>query len=206
MLGHHDVIDPKLGAKVAEELGMPGEALKASPAANPIALEVSPALRLYGKYKPTLKGRKVGVLLAAGFNLKLKNSLVIAIKKEGATRRRLSLSDGGWSKGCRRHQPSGGNCVGRVHPRYCSTPWWFWRDLMAIKALSGNPDAVGFLTDACRHLKAIGLSGVPGLAAKTRVGGEVGVIDLGSAKDVPGSSWILRATAKYGRREPLNRS
>ena len=62
MLGHLDVIDPKLGAKVAEDLGMPGEALKANPAAMPIDLDVSPALRLYvwGPYKPTLEGRKSG--------------------------------------------------------------------------------------------------------------------------------------------------
>jgi len=51
------------------------------------------------------------------------------------------------------------------------------------KALSGNPDAVGFLMDARRHLKAIGLSGAPGLAAKTQVEGEVGVTDFGSPKD-----------------------
>jgi len=84
-LGHVDVIDPKLGATVAEELGMLGEALKANPPGMPIDLDPSPALRLYGKYQPTLKGRKVGVLLAADFNLKLKNALMIAIKKEGAT-------------------------------------------------------------------------------------------------------------------------
>jgi catalase len=53
------------------------------------------------------------------------------------------------------------------------------------KALSGNPDAVGFLMDASRHLKAIGLSGVGELGAKAQVGGEPGVIDLGSAKDIP---------------------
>ena len=44
---------------------MAGEAIKATPAASPIDLNPSPALRLYGKYAPTLNGRKVGVLLAA---------------------------------------------------------------------------------------------------------------------------------------------
>jgi catalase len=52
------------------------------------------------------------------------------------------------------------------------------------KALSVNPDAVGFLMDACRHLKAIGLSGVPALAAKTQVSNQPGVTGLGAARDI----------------------
>jgi catalase len=61
MLGHLNVIDEKLGSKVADGLGMTGEAIAATPAAKPIDLDPSPALRLYGKYKPTLEGRKVGI-------------------------------------------------------------------------------------------------------------------------------------------------
>src|ERR1700692_2517322 len=85
MLGHLNVIDEKLGAKVADGLGMTGEAIAATPAAKPIDLEPSPALRLYGKYKPTLEGRKVGILLADGFDAKLQSALVAAVKKEKAT-------------------------------------------------------------------------------------------------------------------------
>lgn len=80
MLGHLNIIDKALGATVAEELGMPGEATKM--ARMPIDLDPSPALRLYGKYQPTLNGRKVGVLLAPGFDPKVKNALIAAIKKE----------------------------------------------------------------------------------------------------------------------------
>lgn len=85
MLGHLDVIDQVLGANVADELGMPGEAAKITTAAPRINLDPSPALRLYGKYEPTLKGRKIGMLLAEGFDAKTKDALVAAIKKEGAT-------------------------------------------------------------------------------------------------------------------------
>src|SRR6202167_3298674 len=84
MLGHLDVIDEDLGTTVAEALGMSGEAVAATPAIDPIDLDPSPALRLYGKYKPTLKGRKVGVLLADGFSAKTKDAVLSAIKKEGA--------------------------------------------------------------------------------------------------------------------------
>jgi catalase len=182
ILGHLDVIEPKLGAKVAEELGMPGEALKATPAETPIDLEVSPALRLYGKYKPTLKGRKVGILLAAGFNIKLKNALVTVIKKEGATPAIIAPMVGGVK-----------DSEGTRHPAEMAlsgSPSVLFDAVVVLagpdgdKSLSGNPDAVGFLMDACRHLKAIGLSGVPGLTAKTRVDGEAGVTDFGSSKDI----------------------
>jgi catalase len=199
MLGHLDVIDPKLGAQVAEELGMPGEALKANPAAMPIDLDPSPALRLYGKYKPTLKGRKVGVLLASGFNLKLKNALVVAIKKEGATPALIAPKVGGVT-----------DSQGTKHPAQMAlsgSPSVLFDAVVVLagaegdKALSGNPDALGFLMDACRHLKAIGLSGVQGLAAKTHVADAAGVTDFGSAKDVQKFLDLARE-GKVWEREP----
>ena len=39
------------------------------------------------------------------------------------------------------------------------------------KALAADPDAVGFMMDAGRHLKAIGLAGIPDLEARTQVEG-----------------------------------
>src|SRR6202162_4233237 len=95
MLGHLNVIDEKLGAKVADGLGMIGEAIAATPAAKPMDLDPSPALRLYGKYKPTLQGRKVGILLADGFDAKLKDALVAAVKKEKATPAIIAPKAGG---------------------------------------------------------------------------------------------------------------
>ena len=199
MLGHLDVIDPKLGGKVAEEMGMAGEALKAEPAAMPIDLDPSPALRLYGKYKPTLKGRKVGVLLAPGFNLKLKDALVIAIKKEGAMPAIIAPKVGGVE-----------DSDGRKHPAETAlsgSPSILFDAVVILagsagdKALTANPDAVGFLMDACRHLKAIGLSGVPGLAARTGAAGLPGVVDFGPAKGVEKFIELAR-NGKVWEREP----
>jgi len=199
MLGHLDVIDPRLGVNVAERLGMPGEALKASPAATPIDLDVSPALRLYGKYMPTLKGRKVGLLLAAGFNLKLKDALVAAIRKEGATPAIIAPMVGGV-------KDSGGT----KHPAEMAlsgSPSVLFDAVVVLsgpdgdKALSVNPDAVGFLMDACRHLKAIGLSGVPALAAKTQASDQPGVTGLGATKDIQKFLEFAR-NGKVWEREP----
>jgi catalase len=105
---------------------------------------------------------------------------VLAIKKEGATPAIIAPKVGGV-------QDSGGT-KHTAEMALSGSPSVLFDSVVVLagsdgdKALSGNPDAVGFLIDACRHLKAIGLSGVPELAAKTRVGGEVGMTDLGSAK------------------------
>jgi catalase len=182
MLGHLDVIDKDLGAKVADKLGMTGEAIPANPAAKPIDLDPSPALRLYGKYEPTLKGRKVGVLLADGFDAKLQSALVAAIKKEGATPAIIAPKVGGV-------MDSTGKKMAAEMALSGSPSVLF--DAVAVlagangdKALSVEPDAISFLMDADRHLKAIAFAGIPTLAKKTQVPGIVGVTELRGAGDI----------------------
>ena len=182
MLGHLNVIDEKLGAKVADGLGMTGEAIAATPAAKPIDLPPSPALRLYGKYKPTLKGRKVGVLLADGFDVKLKDALVAAIKKEEATPAIIAPKVGGV-------MDSAGKRVVAEMALSGSPSIMF--DAVAVlagaageKSLSAEPDALSFLMDADRHLKAIALAGVSNLAKKTHLEDVVGVTELRGNGDI----------------------
>jgi catalase len=182
MLGHLNVIDEKLGAKVADGLGMTGEAIAATPAAKPINLDPSPALRLYGKYKPTLKGRKVGILLADGFDAKLKDALVAAVKKEGATPAIIAPKVGGV-------MDSAGRKIMAEMALSGSPSIMF--DAVAVlagpagdKSLSAEPDAISFLMGADRHLKAITIAGVPNLAKKPHVDGVVGVTDLRANGDI----------------------
>jgi len=181
-LGYLNVIDEKLGAKVADGLGMTAEAIAATSAAKPIDLDPSPALRLYGKYKPTLKGRKVGILLADGFDAKLKDALVAAVKKEGATPAIIAPKVGGV-------MDSAGKKIMAEMALSGSPSIMF--DAVAMfagppgdKSLSAEPDAISFLMDADRHLKAIALAGVSNLAKKTHVEGVVGVTDLRANGDV----------------------
>jgi catalase len=182
MLGHLNVIDESLGSQVADGLGMTGQAIGAVPAVEPIDLPPSPALRLYGKYEPTLKGRKVAVLLAPGFDLQLQSEVVAAIEKEGATAAIIAPKVGGVE-----------DSAGKKHSAamaLAAAPSVLF-DAAAIlagpagdKALAANPDAVAFLMDACRHLKAIALSGVSGLAAKAHANGLKGVFELKGGKDI----------------------
>src|SRR6202140_1810852 len=182
MLGHLEIIDKGLADQVADGLGMTGEAIAATPAAKPIDLDPSPALRLYGKYKPTLKGRKVGVLLADGFDAKLKDALVAAIKKEEATPAIIAPKVGGVL-----------DSVGKkvmAEVALSGSPSIMF-DAVAVlagpagdKSLSSEPDAISFLMDADRHLKAIALAGVSNLAKKTHVEGVLGVTDLRGNGDI----------------------
>jgi catalase len=182
MLGHLNVIDSDLGTAVADGLGMQGEADKIKPAIPPVDLAPSPALRLYGKYKPTLRGRKVGVLLAPGFDPTILKDLVAAITGEGATAALIAPKVAGVD-----------DANGKTHPAdmaLAAAPSVLF-DAVAVMAgphgdaaLAKDPDALGFLLDASRHLKPIALCGVPALAAKTVVSGVIGVTEIRSQKEI----------------------
>jgi catalase len=105
-------------------------------------------LRLYGKYKTTLDGRKVGILLADGFDAKLKDALVAAVRKEKATPAIIAPKVG-------EVMDSAGKKVMAEVALSASPSIMF--DAVAVlagpagdKSLSAEPDAVSFLMDADR--------------------------------------------------------
>jgi len=182
VLGHLDIIESALGAAVADGLGMRGEAHEITPAVAPIDLEPSPALRLYGKYKPTLKGRKAGLLLGTGFDPKLKAALVAAFEKEGATAAIIALKVG-----------STEDSQGALHTAQMAlrgSPSVLF-DAVAVlagpagdKELSADPDCACFVTDACRHLKPIAVSGAPKLTLNHRLTGIPGITEITAAEEI----------------------
>ncbi len=182
MLGHLAVIDEGLGEQVADGLGMVGEAQQISPAIAPVDLDPSPALRLYGKYPPTLKGRKIGILLGAGFDAKLRDDLVRAIEKEGAKAAIIAPKVGGAEDSAGKKHPAGMALSGSPSVLF---------DAVAVLAgpkgdadLILNPDAAAFLVDACCHLKAIATAGIPGLAQKAGLEGKLGIVGLTRTKEI----------------------
>jgi catalase len=84
MLGHLDIIDQALGEQVAAALGMEGKADPIVAARAPIGMALSPTLSLLKKAVPTLKGRKVGVLVADGTDDKLVAALRERVTAAGA--------------------------------------------------------------------------------------------------------------------------
>jgi hypothetical protein len=57
------------------------------------------------------------------------------------------------------------------------------------------------MMDACRHLKAMGLSGVPNLAARTQVSGVPGVSELKSSRDIAAFIQLARGGRVWARPE-----
>ena len=86
MLGHLDLISPELGQRVAQAMGMQGQAEKITPATKPRDdLPPSPALSLVAKAPATLKGRTVAALVTDGSDGAAVKRLQAALKKEGAS-------------------------------------------------------------------------------------------------------------------------
>jgi catalase len=85
MLGHLQIIHADLADGVAAKLGMTGQAEAISPASPPKTAKPSPALSIIAKSEPTLQGRKIGLLITDGSDVKLLSSLRKAAKAEGAT-------------------------------------------------------------------------------------------------------------------------
>ena len=180
MLGHLEVIDPALAAAVAGGLGMKGTIEPAVPAMPPIDMEPSPALRLYNRYKPTIKGRKVGILVATGFDAAVHAALVKSIAAEGGSTATVALAVSGVVDSAGKSHDADAALAGA--PSVIFDAVCILAGEAGDQELASDPDAAPFAMDALRHLKAIGLSSVPNLKAKAGIGDLPGVIDLSNGK------------------------
>jgi catalase len=176
MLGHLIWIDETLAEQVAHGLGAEGRAEKITPAREPIDLPLSPALSLYSRKEPNLEGRKVGILLGAEFDVKIKKDLLAQLAKEKATVAIVTTKVQGERDSSGTIQPC--DMALRGAPSVLFD---------AVAVISGprgddelvqNPNAVSFLMDAFRHEKAIGWAGIPQLTKKANLQAGDGLIDF----------------------------
>jgi catalase len=198
MLGHLLLIDKDLADTVIVAMGAEGQADKIVPAKTPVDLEPSPALRLYGKTEPTLAGRKVGLLVGAGFDAKLKKDLVAKIESEGAKAALVTTKIQGEldSKG----DLHPGDMALRASPSVLFDAIVVLAGKEGDGKLANDPNAVAFLMDAIRHCKAMGFSGIPSLAEKANVEKQEGVVDITSDAGV--KSFIdAGRTGRFWKRE-----
>ena len=178
MLGHLGLIDPALGEAVAQGLGMEGKAEVIHPARDPQDVALSPAVRLYGKYKPTLRGRRVGILLGPGFEGGMVKKLEAELNTAGAMVTRIGLQAGG--------AEDGNGTRWTVDAALAAAPSVLFEAVAILAGPTGDammaaePDAVGFAMDAMRHLKVIGLDGVSSLAERAYLGEAVGIVGIGA--------------------------
>jgi catalase len=176
MLGHLLLIDRDLADTVIGALGAEGKAEKITPAKIPVDLKPSPALRLYGKTKPTLAGRKVAVLLGAGFDARIKKDLVSQIKTEGAKAAIVTAKIQG-ERDYQGHLHSSDMAL-RASPSVLFDAVVILAGEEGDKNFAADPNALTFLMDAKRHCKAVGFSGISSLSKKAGVGEEPGVVDI----------------------------
>ncbi len=200
MLGHLNLIEPELGGRVAEALGMEGQADSITPARPPRDLPPSPALSILAKAPATLQGRKVGALIADGFDAGLIAQLRAAVTKEGAMFELVApkigmtiAADG--TKTVADHMISGGPSV--IFDAVVVAP-----GPQGLPALMTEAAAIDWVSDAFTHCKVIGtVAAAAPLLDKARVLADAGIIDLSGKSGLAG----FIATAKAGRiwsREP----
>jgi catalase len=189
-LGHLANIDPELGAKVADALGMTGMADAITPARAPMDLPPSPALSILANHVPTLEGRKIGALVADGFDRGVVEKVRAEAKKAGAMFEIVAPKIGGALAGDGTQVPadhmiSGGPSV--IFDAVVVAPG------AGAALLAMDPAAKQWVADAFAHCKIIGVVGnARALLDAAGVKPDEGVIDL-DAKSV--GVYIERAAA-----------
>jgi catalase len=161
---------------------MSGQAEEIKPARPPIDLPRSPALSLVEKARPTLRGRKIGILVTDTGSARVVDSLREALAAEGATLEVVAPKIGASDR------PEEG--LSPDHALAAAPSIFFDAVVVApstagAKALARDAAAVDWVRDAFGHLKVIGHVG----AAKPlleRAGVEIdeGVVDLAGKKGV----------------------
>jgi catalase len=182
MLGHLQWIDETLAERVTRGLGAEGRAEKITPAQQPVDLPLSPALSLYSRVEPTLKGRKIGIVLGAEFDGKLLRQVQSEIEKQKATVALITSKAQGEYDSSDTLQP--GEMALRGAPSVLFDAVVILSGPKGDKELETNPNAVSFLMDAFRHCKAIAWSGIPTLATKAQLASGEGLIDLDDEDDL----------------------
>ncbi|MCQ8278387.1 catalase [Acetobacteraceae bacterium KSS8] len=198
-------VDPAIAQRVAAGLGHDG-AIPKAPASNPVRTDLKPskALSILAKFEPTLKGRKIGCLVADGTDPALVLELEKAAETLGAFFKVIAPKVGG-AKG------SDGGTIRADFQLAGGPSVLFDTVVLAVsaegaKTLAKEAAAVAFVHDAFAHLKVIGhTADAQPLLDKAGVEPDDGVVALSDSK---GTARYLKQ-ASEGRiwdREPKLRA
>jgi catalase len=200
VLGHLANVDGDLCNRVEKGLGMEGEADTIAPARPAIDMKPSPSLSLIKKAPKTLKGRKVGVLVADGTDATLVTALRTAVEKAGARLEVVAPTIGG-------AMGQGGRRIGADYQLAGGPSIFFDAVVVALSAeagamLAGDPAALDWARDAFAHLKVIGVTdGAAPLLERASVTPDEGVVPL-AAKGGVAAFIDVAARGRVWAREP----
>jgi catalase len=189
-------VDDDLAARVADGLAMPLP--PASPAAvAPVDMAPSPALSIVAKMKPTLEGRKVGILFDQGSSKAEIERVRDAVVAAGGAAMLIAPKVGGI-------KVQGGTL--KAQGQLAGTPSVLF-DAVALvltqeaaTRLAEEAAAVDFVRDAFGHLKAIGCArDAEPLLRKAGIAKDEGVTGLDKA-------FVLAAGRRFFGREPKVRT
>jgi catalase len=189
-------VDTQLAQRVAK--GMAMELPPAStPAVKPIDMEPSPPLRIIGKYKPTLKGRAVGILVTDGADGATVSAVKAAVEAEGGTVKIVAPKIGGVTLKGGKKLAADGQLQGTPSVLFDAVAIVASEEGCAMLLKEGA--AIDFAKDAFGHLKAIGHSPqAKPLLDKAGVQPDAGVVDL--SKGAP--AFVKPAATRQWEREP----
>jgi catalase len=184
MLGHLENIDPALAEMVADKLGMAGEAeqIRPSVAAN-TKIKPSPALSQYAAAPQTIAGRKIGLLVTDGTDLKIVDALRKKAKAEKAVVEIVAPKAGGFLAS-----------DGKMHPAdhfLAGAPSAVFDAVVLAPSAKGTEQllkmaaAVDWLRMAFAHLKIIGFTAEAAPlfdAANVDPEGDEGLVPINGAK------------------------
>lgn len=189
-------VDEELGKRVAQGLGMKQLPKAIEPAVAVQDLPLSPALQLIGKAKPTLEGRKVGILVAENSNAEMLEIYKAAIKAEKATpfvvapKINVTLNNG-------ETIAADGQLAGSPSVLFDAVVSIIMPD--EAKKLAKNSAAIDWFKDAHAHLKAIAYCGATDefILTPQHIEKDASVVAL---KEV--DSFIAKAKTREWDREP----
>jgi catalase len=202
MVGQLANVDPAIANRVAAGLGMQG---KIAPVPTTVAaredLPVSPALSILAKAKPTLEGRKIGVLVADGTDAQLVAALKAGAKKNKADFALIAPKVGGAIAADGTLLEADFQLAGG--PSVLFDTVFVALSAEGAKTLSKEAAAVGWVHDAFAHLKVIGATeGAEALLDMAGVKVDEGIV-IGKT---PASYLTKAAEGRIWAREPKVRT
>jgi catalase len=189
-------VDAGLAARVAAGLNVPLPA-KSAPAAAPFDMKPSPALRIVGKYPPSLMGRSVGILVTDGADGAVVKAVRKAAEAEGASVKIVAPKIGGVTLKNGKTLAVDGQLAGSPSVIFDAVALVLSDDGCA--QLLNDSAAIDFVHNAFVHLKAIGHTAeAKPLLAKAGVVADPGVVDLSGGVE----AFLPPARTRQWKREP----